>query len=779
MQLVTTVILFEANHSIDRMSFNQSSSTDTKFPPYKPRLSSNNTSTSSAGIVKPAYTVVAPNATWELSTTVHEIETPDQIMSKGFPAHLIGKKDETVVKNTKLTSEKLTSRIVKTLALGENVAARNKTIQPRISQEKAVYLPPHLRVFDKAVGPLTKTSDICNGKLSEAKEKHIHAAANYQKPPIPLPTLSKLSRPCKEGQIEEAHRQEMATPQKILLSHHGKPANLGDIPEHMMKSPEETFSPDSVATETPPKLQIVPVEAFLPPGLRNLPKPVMLGPQVERNKKLVVWNTNHDDQTLIAQTLKQNDKFYKPVVELPAQNHLVHQLAAGEALPDLEIADDCSTVTGRGLSVNHPTNLVAPKAGLDCEWRWFLDVCEPSECGKTDFIPKEELHHQLVDWDGQWQPVPIDWDLRVQFNNRSRKHVAFMNDWITDRVMEALKSPFKVDTSSASWISGVSPASGMRKQWQTYPEDYITKRVPLNYGPVIWSDIPTLAPNDPYSHTEERLKQTSLSSAKTFCKQHYAEKKRRMEDRFAHKVEIERFKQYKAERKLELAPKANIYVRPAQLRDIAQIATIYNHYVMKTVHVPERVETEMSEWQDRLRVADEEKLAFMVAVSKSSKGPGRQRKDNPRGGRRGQGGFGPRHNNVDLSSSLRQEIIVGFAYAEDYMGRKTMYEHTVELQVFVDPKHYRNGIGLTLMDRMMPSLDKFYMSFEGTDFVEDGGNMCYQEGGSREVHKIMMSIAFAYGQESEFQWRKKWLEQVWEFDHIGTMSCIGKKFDRG
>ena len=105
-----------------------------------------------------------------------------------------------------------------------------------------------------------------------------------------------------------------------------------------------------------------------------------------------------------------------------------------------------------------------------------------------------------------------------------------------------------------------------------------------------------------------------------------------------------------------------------------------------------------------------------------------------------------------------------------------MFEHVAEIQVFVDPKHHRLGVGKTLMDRIMVSLDAGYAPQNFADFVPDD-RLRYDVGGSREIH--MINIGFHIGNEKEFEWRKKWLEEVWDFDHVGTISCMGKKFGRG
>lgn len=225
----------------------------------------------------------------------------------------------------------------------------------------------------------------------------------------------------------------------------------------------------------------------------------------------------------------------------------------------------------------------------------------------------------------------------------------------------------------------------------------------------------------------------------------------------------------------EHIPKANIYIRPAQNSDLRQIADIYNHYVKHTIHTCELDATDENEWRDRLTSIDEEKLAFLVAVSKSSKGQ-RGHEGPTRGGRHGRGrGAGGNQNRPHVKF---HENVLGFAFAEDYAGLNTIYQFTAELQLFVHPEHYRVGIGKTLMDRMIPSLDPMYMSRGGTDFIADNRIM-YEVGGKRDIRKVIINIGYHTGEDKDFKWQKNWLQENWEFEHVGTLSNIGVKFDRG
>jgi len=521
------------------------------------------------------------------------------------------------------------------------------------------------------------------------------------------------------------------------------------------------------------------IEDQLPAHLRNLPKPVLIGPVVKRNAERAAMNFTIDEGERMEHVIKRNEASYKPVTETERGARLALELASNESTRPAFLAEDQS-------DMNNVEDIAAPsivpaaqRAAQEKAWRYFnkLESFDSAQPGNS---PKEELVHELVGWDGNWVTPHIDWDLRQQFNHNNKRHIRYLESWISDRVAEALNAPFKVDTTDLDWKSGALPAFGTRKQYQIYPLDCIMRRVPLEYGPVDWSLTPTEKPNDPYSHTEERTNQCSRTSARKFHKEHIAKLKARELAKYERRLEIQEFERRKAQSRAEVAPKANIYLRPVQPSDGGQLAQIYNYYVKESVHAPEYEDTDLANWQDRINGARDEKLAFLVAVLKSNKimGRGNNRGRGNRGeGSRGRGtAFGRRR---ERAPDVFEEMIVGFAYAEDHAGRHTMYEYVAELQVFVDPNHTRQGIGRTLMDRMMASLDRSYQSYQGTDFILPIGGQAYDVGGSRDMHKIMITVGFHYGQEQEFEWRKKWLEMVWDFDHIATYPCFGNKFGKG
>lgn len=353
--------------------------------------------------------------------------------------------------------------------------------------------------------------------------------------------------------------------------------------------------------------------------------------------------------------------------------------------------------------------------------------------GETKPRAKLQYEPQLHDWEGNWAPAPVEWDARPSFDNTDSRHMKAMEAWLDERADAALKEPIKIDTRDPQYLDGDKPAGGLEKL-DLPIEDEVSE---------------TLLPNDPFTHA--RIHQTAHDSARAYQKKAYKEKKVSKEDRKAYIVATRLHYASYVPPPNPHVPKANIYIRPAIASDMRQITEIYNHYVTNSVVASERTELTEAQWQARWRDSTGENFAFLVAVLKSGNRGGRFRRDNA-------------------------ETIVGFAYAEDFSESGNMYRFTCELQFWVHPQHLRHGIGKTLMDRMLPALDNGYCCRHGTDFVADNP-IEYEGGGLRTVARILISIPHDPTDAKDLTWQKKWLSQ-WDFEQVGNMPGIGRKFEK-
>ena len=370
---------------------------------------------------------------------------------------------------------------------------------------------------------------------------------------------------------------------------------------------------------------------------------------------------------------------------------------------------------------------------------------------KYGFEITTKLEYELAGWDGNWAPAPVEWDARPAFNNNDARHIKFIENWANDRVTGALESPRTLDTTIELYSSGDGPSSGLTNfLWQPYPVDWTCHR----------SD-------DPFTNTPENIDQNAFDAQKKFCEVYFPEKKKR-------RAEAKEAQEYNRQMWLEAmtpkypnkqSPKANIYVRPAQPADVPQITAIYNCYVKNSPMTHELEEVDQDIWRGRHRLADEERLPFMVAVLRNSKGA------KGRGGASGRGRNGRRDN---IYRGPIPETIVGFVVAQDHCGRYTAYGHLAELQLFVHPQHQHLGIGKTLLDRIMPALDPVAVSKNGTEFINDSFQN-YELGGVRDIHKILISIGYFPGDRHAMEWQRDWLMKDWDFEHVGTLPGIGFK----
>ena len=366
--------------------------------------------------------------------------------------------------------------------------------------------------------------------------------------------------------------------------------------------------------------------------------------------------------------------------------------------------------------------------------------------GVMKIKPRETLEYEtrLADWDGNWMPAPVEWDARPAFNYNGARHVRKMERWMDTMVQLALKEPINVSTKEPGYLNGERPATGLP-----------------SFGKAISSnEHDTLRSDDPFTNVPQHVEQTSFSRSKEFAKNFIAEKKARIADR---KADREANRRQLEEIELNRppnphVPKANIYIRPAKAIDMGQVAGIYNYYIEKTLIACEKDVMNTRDWRIRLEDNEQEKHAFLVAVLKSSKA--KQKFVRPRNRR---------------EAVSFEETIVGFAYAEDWNDQHHAYCNTAELQVYVHPQHYHMGIGKTLVDRMIGSLDSSYISRQGTDFLCGDTRCWYEFGGRRDTRKIIMNVPYHPKEANDFLWLKEWLSREWGFEEEGNLRGVGVK----
>ena len=372
-------------------------------------------------------------------------------------------------------------------------------------------------------------------------------------------------------------------------------------------------------------------------------------------------------------------------------------------------------------------------------------------------IKKTTLEYELAGWDGNWKPAPLEWDDRPSFDNNDKRHIDSMERWMNHRTIEALEHPLKLDVTLPLFVSGEGPASGTSTfLWPPYPVDWTTKM-----------------PDDPFSLTKERREQTSFSSSDKFRKERHERRVKREKARRNFLEANEEARRNYVEPPNVHIPKANIYIRPVQRSDVPQITELYNHYVKFSPVACEIEETTEDNWRGIVRGAHEERLPFLVAVRKSTKEANNYHVDGsgrgavrPRNGRYQNRRFGP-----------TQEFIVGFAFAEDHAGVMTAFKYTAEMQCFVHNQWLHQGVGKSLVDRIIAAMDPIYLSRHGTEFLVEN-KLDYENGGRREIHRIILNIGYYPKDDHALKWQKDWLAKEWNFEHVGTLPAVGYKNHR-
>ncbi|KAH8432337.1 GNAT family N-acetyltransferase [Aspergillus melleus] len=198
------------------------------------------------------------------------------------------------------------------------------------------------------------------------------------------------------------------------------------------------------------------------------------------------------------------------------------------------------------------------------------------------------------------------------------------------------------------------------------------------------------------------------------------------------------------------SPKANIYLRPAQLEDSAGIRKIMNWYAEESTLSTDTHTLETGEVRQRIENCLENKLPFIVAVGRRT-GPSREN---------------------------QPEKILGYALANDTVGLKSSGRYTAELQVFVRDGHKRQGIGRCLMDKLLEVCDPTYIPKLGYSFNASFDDQPrFRTGGCRRLARLIFAVGYQSDRGSQVQWLKDWLLEKWEFEEQAVLKGARVKFD--
>ncbi|KAI9043002.1 uncharacterized protein KD926_004793 [Aspergillus affinis] len=198
------------------------------------------------------------------------------------------------------------------------------------------------------------------------------------------------------------------------------------------------------------------------------------------------------------------------------------------------------------------------------------------------------------------------------------------------------------------------------------------------------------------------------------------------------------------------SPKANIFLRPARLEDSAGILNIMNWYAEHSTLSTDVRRIETGDVRQRIENCWENKLPFIVAVGR---GTGPDRENQP-------------------------EKTLGYALANDTIGRETSSRYTAELQVFVKDGHKRQGIGRCLMDKLLEVCDPTYIPKLGYFFnAKFDDQPKYHTGGCRRLACLIFAVGYQRDRRPQVQWLKDWLLEKYEFEEQAVLKRARVKFD--
>ena len=199
----------------------------------------------------------------------------------------------------------------------------------------------------------------------------------------------------------------------------------------------------------------------------------------------------------------------------------------------------------------------------------------PKSSARNGNIPAEKYvsvgsTSELIGWDGKMNQPPVEWNHRQPFNPKSNERLSVVEAWREDHAADPEENNrHRVDTASAVFQNGEG----------------------LVGSPIDRKDHETLAAKDDF--TQARRDRSAADAIKDYEAKIAAKPKvipsgiegmTKEEKRRFRRALLE---EERARRALPnpYAPAANIYLRPAEFKDMGQVTTIYNYYVRETSFV--------------------------------------------------------------------------------------------------------------------------------------------------------------------------------------------------
>ena len=361
----------------------------------------------------------------------------------------------------------------------------------------------------------------------------------------------------------------------------------------------------------------------------------------------------------------------------------------------------------------------------------------PAEEMSTDKPPMQKFDpttHEsgLVGWDGKMMPPRLDDEERFASDPKREEKFAVIKTWTEDNAVEM----------EAGWVG--NDEHTMKPEESAHPET-IPHPDEFNQAKREFTAVHAI---EEYERRQRYATgSSSLSpSGKLSKEQRRNRRRQRSEQVKSEEVYINRH-----------APKANIYLRPAEMGDMGQVKEIHNYYVNNSACANEIDENNEIYWRSRFQETHDEHDPFLVAVLRSQM-PTNEKKE----GRR--------------RKEKKGDNIVGFAFAADYGIQSTAYRYTVELELWVHHAYHHQGIGRTMLDRMLGAMDPGYNLLECVP-MRNCDSTLWSAGGRAIIKTILVNLLHCEVNAASLDWKKKWLAEN-NFEDQGTLKSIGFKHGR-
>lgn len=173
-----------------------------------------------------------------------------------------------------------------------------------------------------------------------------------------------------------------------------------------------------------------------------------------------------------------------------------------------------------------------------------------------------------------------------------------------------------------------------------------------------------------------------------------------------------------------------MYMRPAEDKDAAGIAEIYNYYIKHSILTEDQEPVTAEQIKFILGCAKNEKMPLIVAI----KGKEPSMTD-------AQGRFGT--SNQPMLPAV--ETVIGFASAErhnyGWWGKSYRARATCNLQFYVHPQYTRKRVGRSLVDRLLHCLTLGYAYKNEGAWINPRNDPVYNSEGSGMWHQMLINIA--------------------------------------